>query len=382
MSENLPQAPLTSTFATLVSLKSLWGGALRDTISSQGHSRDFAYARIDYLRSRVFVVGIIFLLLTPFWAIIDAMMLPDDTRSYVMAGRIAMVLGLVLATLMAWRSTGKICLAKLSASVLFGVPAAFYVFVLAGLPAQWSGSLVGYSFIPFMLMVMLSIFPFTLIESAALGVVLLAVECYAQHVGGGWMTSAGIQAIWLLAALMCITLTSNYFHLGLLLRLYREATHDPLTGLLNRGALIQSLAQVRRANPEQPMSLLMMDLDYFKRINDQYGHSVGDMVLRQFAQLLRQTVGRADLVARYGGEEFVAVLTNHSKEKAIALAEDLRKRVETTSVTSHDGEQFNFTVSIGVATLHADEAFDSAARRADDRLYEAKKTSRNCVVGV
>ena len=179
MSENLPQAPLTSTFATLVSLKSLWGGALRDTISSQGHSRDFAYARIDYLRSRVFVVGIIFLLLTPFWAIIDAMMLPDDTRSYVMAGRIAMVLGLVLATLMAWRSTGKICLAKLSASVLFGVPAAFYVFVLAGLPAQWSGSLVGYSFIPFMLMVMLSIFPFTLIESAALGVVLLAVECYA-----------------------------------------------------------------------------------------------------------------------------------------------------------------------------------------------------------
>ncbi len=167
-----------------------------------------------------------------------------------------------------------------------------------------------------------------------------------------------------------------------MLRLYREATHDPLTGLLNRGALIQSLAQVRRANPEQPMSLLMMDLDYFKRINDQYGHSVGDMVLRQFAQLLRQTVGRVDLVARYGGEEFVAVLTNHSKEKAIALAEDLRKRVETTSVTSHDGEQLNFTVSIGVATLHADEAFDSAARRADDRLYEAKKTSRNCVVGV
>ena len=363
-------------------MKSLGASSLRDTVSSHGHSRDFAYARADYLRSRVFMVGIIFLVLSPFWTIIDTLMLPEVIQSYALVGRVAMVLGLVLTVLMAWRSTGRVCLARVSAGLLFGVPAAFYVFVLAALPADWSGELLGYSFIPFMLMVMLSIFPFTLLESAVLGIALLVIESYAQHVGGIWLTLGGIQEIWLLAALLCITLTSNYFHLGLLLRLYREATHDPLTGLLNRGALVQSLTQARSAKPGQPMSLLMMDLDHFKRINDQYGHSVGDIVLREFAHLLRKTVGSADLPARYGGEEFVAVLVNTPKDKAIALAERLRKRVETTTITGHDGEIFNFTVSIGVATLYPDEAFDSAARRADDRLYEAKKVARNCVVGV
>ncbi len=363
-------------------MRSLGVSSLRDTLSSRRHSRDFAYARGDYLRSRVMIVGLIFLVLSPFWTIIDSFMLPDAARGYAWLGRAIMVAGLLATVVLAWRSSGRVYQTQICAGLLIALPALFYGLVLLGMPPDWNGRLIGYSFIPFMLMVMLGIFPFTLVESAIFGVGLLLLEGYALHMGGVLLTAEGLQEIWLLAALMCITLTSNYFHLGLLLRLYREATHDPLTGLLNRGALHQRLEQVRGGRQSQAMAMLMMDLDHFKRVNDQYGHAVGDIVLRQFAQLLRAAIGPGDFAARYGGEEFVAVLVDTSKEKAIALAERLRQQVEETPVTAHDGTVVRFTTSIGVATLHSGEPFDSAARRADDRLYEAKKTSRNCVVGV
>lgn len=363
-------------------MRSLGVSSLRDAVSSRGHSRDFAYARGDYLRSRIMIVGLIFLVLSPFWMLIDSFMLPGSAVGYAWLGRAIMVVGLLVTVVLAWRSSGRVLQTRLAAGLLIALPALFYGLVVLGMPSDWDGQLIGYSFIPFMLMVMLAIFPFTLLESAIFGAGLLLLEGYALHVGGVLMTAAGLQEMWLLAALMCITLTSNYFHLGLLLRLYREATHDPLTGLLNRGALHQRLEQLRGSRQHQAMALLMMDLDHFKRVNDLYGHAVGDMVLRQFAQLLRAAIGTGDFAARYGGEEFVAVLVNTSKEQAIALAERLRQQVEKTPVTAHDGTVVTFTTSIGVATLHSGEAFDSAARRADDRLYEAKKTSRNCVVGV
>ena len=362
-------------------MRSLGVSSLRDTLSSRRHSRDFAYARGDYLRSRILVIGLVFLVLSPFWTLIDSYMLPDSARGYAWLGRAVMVAGLVFTVVLAWRVAGRVNQIQAAAGLLIALPAVFYGLVLMGMPPDWQGHLIGYSFIPFMLMVMLGIFPFTLVESAIFGVGLLLLEGYALHMGGVLLSAEGLQEMWLLAALMCITLASNYFHLGLLLRLYREATHDPLTGLLNRGALHQRLEQVRGNRQTQAMSLLMMDLDHFKRVNDLYGHAVGDMVLRQFAQLLREAIGPGDFAARYGGEEFVAVLVNTTKEDAIAVAERLRQQVESTPVAAHDGTVVNFTTSIGVSTLHAGEPFDSAARRADDRLYEAKKTSRNCVVG-
>jgi len=356
--------------------------SVRDTLSGSRHSRDFAFARAEFIHNRVFTVGLIFLVLSPFWAIIDSLMLPEATQHAAIWGRIAMVAGLAFAVFMARRSPGRIPMARACAGLLIGLPAAFFALVLATLPAGQANDLIGYSFIPYMLIVVLGIFPFTLIESAVFGLALIALQVFALHVSGQWLSMKGIQEIWLLSALLSITLTTNHFHLGMLLRLYREATHDPLTGLLNRGALIQSVSQARRLKDSQPMALLMMDLDHFKRINDERGHSVGDKVLRQFTQLLTQSIKSSDIAARYGGEEFMAVLLNTSKEAAMTIAEQLRQRVESSPVADHEGKLFKITVSIGVATLYPDEPLETAARRADDRLYEAKKISRNCVVGV
>lgn len=365
----------------LTTIKVVGLSSLRDTLTHRSHSRDFAFARSDYLRSRVMVVCAVFLALLPFWTLLDWAMLPQASLPYTIWGRVVMAGLLVLVFLLARYSKARLQWARLSAGLVLATPAAFYALVLYTLPPGET-SLIGYSFIPYMLVTMLAIFPFTLLESAVLGLVLIGLEAYALHVSGVLMSATGLQAVWLLAALLVIAITANYFQLGLMLRLYREATHDPLTGLRNRGALMRAVEQLMLQEPAPPLALLMMDLDHFKRLNDGHGHAFGDDVLRDFAGLLRRRLGRGDLAARYGGEEFVAVLTGLDKEAAMAVAEDIRRQTEESELVDYEGQPVRYTVSIGVATVQPGEAFHNAVVRADNRLYEAKKTSRNCVVGV
>lgn len=372
--------PLTDK-PDLTALRVMSLSALRDTLTGRTHSKDFAYARSDYLRSRVMVVSTVFLALLPFWTLLDWAMLPATSLAATLWGRVAMAALLVLIFVLARHSKARPQWARLSAGLVLATPAAFYVLVLASLPPE-GASLIGYSFIPYMLVTMLAIFPFTLLESVLLGAALIVLEMYALHVTGTLMSAAGLQDIWLLAALLAIAVTANYFQLGLMLRLYREATHDPLTGLLNRGALLRAVEQLLLQQPAPQLAMLMMDLDHFKRINDEHGHAFGDDVLRDFAGILRRRLGRNDLAARYGGEEFIAILTGLDKQAALAVAEDIRQQAEAAVLTDYEGRSVHYTVSIGVATLQAGETFQSAAMRADHRLYEAKKGSRNCVVGV
>ncbi|MFA7669345.1 MAG: GGDEF domain-containing protein [Burkholderiaceae bacterium] len=355
--------------------------AVRDALSSRSHSKDFALARNDYLRSRVMVISAIFLLLLPFWTMLDWFMLPPESLHYTLPGRFVMAVLLVLVFLLARGSKAHLEWARISAGLLLATPAAFYALVLVSLP-EGQYSLIGYSFIPYMLTAMLAIFPFTLLESAVLGLALILLQAYALFLVGNLLTAAGLQEIWLLAALLVIALTANYFQLGLMLRLYREATHDPLTGLLNRGALMRTMEQMTNDEHTQPLALLMMDLDHFKRVNDTHGHAFGDDVLRDFAGVLRRSLRPVDIAARYGGEEFTAVLNGADKDTALHIAERIRQQAEDTVLLNYDGEPVRYTVSIGAASLHPGERFETAARRADNRLYEAKKISRNRVVGV
>lgn len=161
------------------------------------------------------------------------------------------------------------------------------------------------------------------------------------------------------------------------------ATTDALTGLTNRRAFMTRLeeehARMRRFD-NQPVSVLMMDLDFFKRINDTRGHAAGDEVLRQVAAVMRDATRRVDLCSRLGGEEFAILLAGAAPEAACEFAERLRIRIADTRIV-HEDVVVPVTVSIGVAALQAsDETADQSLSRADRALYEAKAQGRNRVV--
>ena len=162
------------------------------------------------------------------------------------------------------------------------------------------------------------------------------------------------------------------------------AVTDPLTGLHNRrymGIHLGALVDQARQRQKQ-LSLLIIDLDFFKSINDTYGHDAGDEVLREFSERLRSNVRNIDLVCRYGGEEFVVVMPDTDLSLAYVVAERLRKRVADEPFRIARGtEQIPVTISVGLGTIdHDTDSGDELLKRADLALYRAKRSGRNRVV--
>ena len=164
--------------------------------------------------------------------------------------------------------------------------------------------------------------------------------------------------------------------------LLEMATTDALTGLPNRRTFMSRLeeefARVQRFGTHQ-VAVLMLDLDYFKRINDTHGHAAGDEVLRQVAMLIRDETRRVDLCSRIGGEEFAILLAGATLVAARDFAERLRSKIAAAAII-HDGKAIAVTTSIGIAAMRAsDDAADAALLRADGALYHAKDFGRNQV---
>ncbi|MFC0250644.1 GGDEF domain-containing protein [Massilia consociata] len=163
-------------------------------------------------------------------------------------------------------------------------------------------------------------------------------------------------------------------------RLRELATTDSLTGLANRYAF---LGEAERAHSlarrlRQPVSLMMVDIDHFKKLNDRYGHAVGDAALRVFAQAAQSRLRAHDVLGRLGGEEFAVLMPATGLHDALEVAERLRVAVAAAALDA-GGEPYGMTVSIGVAELAPDEAVSAALQRADKALYAAKRQGRNRV---
>ena len=160
------------------------------------------------------------------------------------------------------------------------------------------------------------------------------------------------------------------------------ADTDPLTGCVNRRVMLdrlrQELAGARRYR--RPLTVLMIDIDWFKKINDTHGHLVGDTVLRKLGDILRQEARSVDIVARYGGEEFTVILPDTDLEGGTASAERFRERAARTDFTEV-GDPLHATISIGVATVNSNEEISTEAmiERSDAALYRAKQAGRNKV---
>jgi diguanylate cyclase len=157
--------------------------------------------------------------------------------------------------------------------------------------------------------------------------------------------------------------------------------HDALTGLANRVLFDRVLERelLRSADRGGSVGVLMLDLDHFKRVNDTYGHPVGDIVLRQLADVLRDTLRRADLAARVGGEEFAVVLPMQGHVQPQVAAEKIRTAVEH-AVFGEPSDPLRLTISIGCATALPGERGEVLLKRADVALYRAKSEGRNRVV--
>ncbi len=163
--------------------------------------------------------------------------------------------------------------------------------------------------------------------------------------------------------------------------LQNKADRDPLTLIYNRGYFESHVPEkIKAAHAAQlPFAVLMIDADFFKNVNDTYGHKIGDKVLMEMAHIIERSLRPDDVVARYGGEEFVVFLNNVTPEISVLVAERLRKAIEGALVYSEKGEPVRWTVSIGVAPSGVSDDVGALIKMADDAMYVAKTNGRNQV---
>jgi two-component system cell cycle response regulator len=163
--------------------------------------------------------------------------------------------------------------------------------------------------------------------------------------------------------------------------IYRLTIMDGLTQIYNARYLYEALEReiIRGRRHERDLSILMFDIDHFKRINDVHGHLAGDFVLKELARIVQQRIRRDEVFARYGGEEFSIILPETSLDGAVSLADTLRQKVDEHTF-AFQADAIKVTISIGVATLDdSDKVANDLIKRADELLYQAKNTGRNRV---
>lgn len=183
-------------------------------------------------------------------------------------------------------------------------------------------------------------------------------------------------------AMGTIALERNRRILSMVDELDRLARTDGLTGLLNHRSFQESvrLESARAERERHGLALIMADIDYFKKFNDEYGHPAGDELLRKLADLIRSLQRPYDIACRYGGEEFALVLPMINEAEATATAERFRRSVEEQNFEIAKGVKVRVTMSFGVAAYHPGEPIPEWITRADRRLYHAKHSGRNRVV--
>lgn len=191
------------------------------------------------------------------------------------------------------------------------------------------------------------------------------------------LVTASTQLIILFTLTSIAILLYGATYQEILTKLNHERNTDPLTGLLNRRAIYEHVSRLKFDVPQQH-AVILCDIDHFKKINDIYGHNVGDLALKHITDLLSNNVRHTDKVSRFGGEEFMIVLQNTPQDVAVCIAERLRQLVEQTTFCYQD-LSLSVTLSFGVSTFYSYSNFDMTLQDTDILLYQAKKFGRNKV---
>lgn len=242
---------------------------ISDLVSSEMHSRDFNGSRAEFIYMRVRLLAFLFALLSILWIPVDIFIVPNESLGAILGLRIVYSLLFVFIGMLT-SNPQKLYSAKLRLMAFVMIPCVFYVCSRLVLDSDTGvqGALVGYSFLPYITVVLLAIFPLTLMEgfsyASLVGVTFLFSELYFNES----LTIISLGNIWLLTLLAGIAIWAQLAQLQMLLRLYREASRDPLTGLVNRRVLNKWLElEITRARQQgRPLSVLLFDLDFLKRL--------------------------------------------------------------------------------------------------------------------
>lgn len=161
-----------------------------------------------------------------------------------------------------------------------------------------------------------------------------------------------------------------------------QANRDPLTGALNRAGLKEEFEKIEQQSDIYPISVILADIDNFKQFNDQYGHLVGDNVLKVVSSTLRKNIKGIDLISRFGGEEFLILLLNTQPKDAVLVADKLRMLIEKLRIKHRKTDEYlqQTTISLGISELNDNQSLLEAIDIADKALYNAKERGRNRVV--
>lgn len=352
--------------------------------SAKKHANSFNNTRSTYLRSRLCVLCYFWAGLTIAWSVADFLFLSDTTAAAQLSLQRLLLGGMLITIGYAVSRANNLKSAKLGLVAMVIATNAFYFSASHTLhfPTENTAFSYSYTLLPIIQIVMLTIFPLTMRESLSLMTITLACHLWVDSFGGTMTSPDNIASYWLQTVIAFMVVWSQLSQLHMILRLYRQATLDPLTGIYNRRMLLQLAMRALAVSEERhsPFSVLLLDLDKFKRINDKWGHYAGDVVLQSFTRTVQERLRKSDIFGRFGGEEFIVFLPKCSGEVTAQIANRLLEEVESMDVPIDESRTpLKVTASIGISTFQPGDTLSSLIERADSALYQAKAEGRNCV---
>ncbi|TDR81572.1 GGDEF domain-containing protein [Paludibacterium purpuratum] len=353
-------------------------------VSPRLHMPLIVFRRAQMILNRVRLFASLFAVLTPLWVLVDVATFPMALWLRLAALRLVATCAFVALVLLLPQH-GRLRHAYRAMIALFAIPTVFYLvshLLLTQQHLHGSAAAIsaGYAFLPFVLLAGLAIFPLTLIETAFFSLAVLGANmvAYAFNWGEVSLPSFGAQ-LWLLMLLAGVASLASLSQLAFIIALVNQTIHDPLTGMFSRrsGEELLELQQSYALRHNTPLSIAFVDLDCFKRINDDFGHEAGDKVLKQVNRAIGRNLRHGDILIRWGGEEFLLVMPNTDKTQA---RQALLRVLESGLGKRPDGD--TLTCSIGLAERHADRecGWRALVDMADVRMYRAKREGGNRLV--
>lgn len=362
----------------------LSGGDPEGILSPRHHGLILRRQRARLLISRVRIVAFVFAILTPLWIAVDLAVFPPEIALPLGIARLLTSTAFFSLALM-YADSDRVWHAWVALGLMFLIPTLFFLYshsLLAGTDMEGVSAAMaaGYAYLPFVMLSGLAVFPLTALEAAVFALPVVAAQALTGLLGQdlmGWSNQLG--ATWLLVLIAVVAALAGMSQLHFMAELVRRSSHDALTGCLNRASgeeLVRLHFSMARRTGE-PVTVVFMDLDRFKSINDRFGHDIGDVVLYQAANAIREQLRDTDTLIRWGGEEFVLLLPGATRSDACrALA-----RLQSNGLGLRpDGRPLTASFGLADTLTPGVSDVDSLVETADRHMYAAKRAGGDRIV--